>query len=918
MFPLSSMAAPSQSNQEAWVRRYNASEAGSRDNARKVVVDADGNIVVAGDTDDGFTGADFLTIKYSGEGVALWTNRYGGSATVDDRVYALGVDQAGNVFVAGSSGDAIATLGYSPAGVPLWTNHYNGPANIADIPQALAVNYNGNVFVTGYSTGPGLGGGSSAAYVTIAYSGAGVPLWTNRYGSGSAYAFGVAVDRSGNAFVTGLSERDYATIAYSGAGVPLWTNLYNGGAWETAIAIGVDNAGNVFVTGSSYILGGAGGGPGWVPHFATIAYSPAGVAVWTNRYPSSDYALSAAALAVDHNGSVFVTGYSPNPSTNGSNADYVTIAYSGSGLPLWTNGYAGPGNSEDSARAVAVDGSGNVFVTGYSRGPGGSNEYATIAYSGGGVPLWTNRYRPAEAYAVAVNSDGNVFVTGSEYATIAYSGAGTVLWTNRYDGPFNSRETAAAVAVDQSTGNVLVSGSSSTAINSDYVTIAYSDAGVALWTNSYNGPANRRDEAAAVAVDGTGNVIVTGSSSGGAAFDYATIAYSRSGVPLWTNRYNGPGNSDDNARAIAVDSDGNVIVTGSSVSSLNNYDYATIAYSRAGVALWTNRYNGPDGVADLSYALAVDNDGNVFVTGSSGTLYTTIDRVTIAYSRAGVALWTNRYSGLGRANAIAVDHLGRVFVTGGSSTIAYSRTGLPLWTKLYYSEGALAIAVNHIAVDHHGNLFVAGHSTGSGNDWDYATIAYSGAGVALWTNRYNGTGNSNDQANAVMVDNNGNVFVTGYSIGQGRSYDYATVAYSGTGVALWTNRYNGPANGPDQPGLSLSLSQNKCLAIGPNSEVYVTGSSDGHYGDQTVSDYATIKYVWRPRLAIQPIVAGSSTVNLTLSGPKDSPWAVQRAAGLTSPWINLGVSVIGTNGLGVFSDANPPARGAVYRATQPQ
>ena len=101
VFLLSSMAGQSQSNQEAWVRRYNASEAGSRDNARKVVADPDGNIVVAGDTDDGFTGADFLIIKYSGEGVPLWTNRYGGSANGDDRVYALGVDQSGNVFVTG-------------------------------------------------------------------------------------------------------------------------------------------------------------------------------------------------------------------------------------------------------------------------------------------------------------------------------------------------------------------------------------------------------------------------------------------------------------------------------------------------------------------------------------------------------------------------------------------------------------------------------------------------------------------------------------------------------------------------------------------------------------------------------------------------------------------------------------------------
>ena len=64
-------------------------------------------------------------------------------------------------------------------------------------------------------------------------------------------------------------------------------------------------------------------------------------------------------------------------------------------------------------------------------------------------------------------------------------------------------------------------------------------------------------------------------------------------MPLWTNRYNGPGNGDDYANAVAVDGSNNVIVTGYSLATAANYDYATIKYSSAGVPLWTNRYNGP-------------------------------------------------------------------------------------------------------------------------------------------------------------------------------------------------------------------------------------------------------------------------------------------------------------------------------------
>ena len=69
-----------------------------------------------------------------------------------------------------------------------------------------------------------------------------------------------------------------------------------------------------------------------------------------------------------------------------------------------------------------------------------------------------------------------------------------------------------------------------------------------------------------------------------------TIKYSSAGLPLWTNRYNGPGNDHDCANALAVDASNNVIVTGYSMSNTGGYGYATIKYSSAGVPLWTNRY----------------------------------------------------------------------------------------------------------------------------------------------------------------------------------------------------------------------------------------------------------------------------------------------------------------------------------------
>jgi hypothetical protein len=298
-------------------------------------------------------------------------------------------------------------------------------------------------------------------------------------------------------------------------------------------------------------------------------------------------------LAVDANGDVIVAGSSFG---NSSGADYATIKYSNAGTPLWTNRYNGPANDRDGAEALAVDKDGSVFVTGYSVGNGSQEDYATIKYSSGGVPLWTNRYNgPGNfldgANALALDASGDVFVTGG-------SQDGT--------GPLS---------------DVFI----------DYATIKYSSTGVPLWTNRYNGPGNNHDTATALAVDASGDVFVTGRSTGPGIvnepspynyapyLDYATIKYSNAGVPLWTNRYDGPGNNQDEAGALALDTGGNVFVTGASPSTSNygSQDYATIKYSNTGVPLWTNRHNGLANKLDQANSLAVGPDGSVYVTGGS-------------------------------------------------------------------------------------------------------------------------------------------------------------------------------------------------------------------------------------------------------------------------------------------------------------
>ena len=421
-------------------------------------------------------------------------------------------------------------------------------------------------------------------------------LWTQRYIGGNPASMAMSPDGS-KVFVTGDSESDYGTIAYEAAtGQPVWTQLYNG--------------------------------------------------------PGNDND-SASSVAVSPDGSkVFVTGTSLG---SGTSSDYATIAYdAATGQSLWVRRYDGLGQS-DTAKAVAVSPDGfKVIVTGWSYGPDTSAGYATVAYDAAtGQSLWTRRYNGPVwmgidvAFSLAVSPDGSrVFVTGwsdpigfglsADYGTIAYDAAtGQPQWTQIYNGPDNGFDGAFSVAVAPDGSRVFVTGrSAGSGTSGDYATIAYDAAtGQRLWTKRYNGPGNGSDQADSVAVSPDGSkVFVTGSSPGsGSSGDYATIAYdAATGQPLWTKRYNGPGNGSDLALALAVNPD-MVLVTGYSTGSGTLQDYATISYDAAtGQPQWTRRYNGRGNGSDEASSLAVSPDGSeVIVTGSSDA-----DYVTIAYSTA--------------------------------------------------------------------------------------------------------------------------------------------------------------------------------------------------------------------------------------------------------------------------------------------
>src|SRR5260370_316046 len=153
--------------------------------------------------------------------------------------------------------------------------------------------------------------------------------------------------------------------------------------------------------------------------------------------------------------------------------------------------------------------------------------------------------------------------------------------------------------------------------HSNYTTVKYDTSGREIWVARYIGPRSF-DWITAIAVSPQGQVYVNGRSQGdGAMNDYATIKYDLKGNELWVARYHGPGDGEDWAWRIALDEQGNVYVTGSSSGLGPRADYATVKYDPEGNELWVARYGGPSDGYDTPIALAVDGKGQVYVSGWS-------------------------------------------------------------------------------------------------------------------------------------------------------------------------------------------------------------------------------------------------------------------------------------------------------------
>jgi hypothetical protein len=432
-----------------------------------------------------------------------------------------------------------------------------------------------------------------------------------------------AVDNAGNESPQSATASANTPACGTGgtSGAHLWSRRFGGTQYTDAVVpygVATDASGNVVATGVFYgrvdfgtgAVTSAGGGDMFV-----AKYSSAGVPQWVRRFGAAENQFGTA-VGTDANGNVYVTGYFFGTIDFGGGAlasagsyDVVVAKYSASGAHVWSRRFGGTGF--ELPQALAVDAQGNVLVAGH--------------------------------FAGAVNFGGALLTsTGSNDGFVAkYSPTGTHVWSRRVGGA--GLDTVTGLGVDGAgnptivgyfAGTASFGGANLTSAGSNDVFVArYSGAGAHQWSSRFGDAQDQR--AYGAAVDAAGNVALTGYFYGtmnfggsallltGSSADIFLAKLNATGGHVWSKRFGTTLNSGEVGQAVAIDTAGNVILTGEinrdvdlgggPLTAPASYDVFVAKFTAAGVHRWSKRF-----VAkwdDHGSAVAVDGGGNLILNG---------------------------------------------------------------------------------------------------------------------------------------------------------------------------------------------------------------------------------------------------------------------------------------------------------------
>ena len=537
------------------------------------------------------------------------------------------------------------------------------------------------------------------------------------------------------------------------------------------------------------------------------------------------------------------------------------------------------GSGSDYGWSVAADGSGNVYVAGYSNASWGS---------------------PVRAFTVS-GTNPDVFVA-------KLNSSGALTWNTFLGG--SGTDYGQSVAVDGS-GNVYVAGYSSATWGSpvraytsgtDTFAAKLNSSGALTWNTFLGGSGT--DYGQSVAVDGSGNVYVAGYSSATwgspvraytSGTDTFAVKLNSSGSLTWNTFLGGTGS--DTGQGVAVDGSGNVYVTGDSNATwgspvrayTSGTDTFAVKLSSSGSLTW-NTFLGGSG-SDSGYSIAVDGSGNVYVAGSSNATWgspvraytSSIDACAVKLDSSGSLIWNTFLGGTGSdtGRGVAVDGSGNVYVTGDSSATwgspwrAYT-SGTDTFATNLNSSGSLTWTGflggtgtdygQSVAVDGSGNVYVAGYSTAtwgspvrvysSGTDAFVAKIATIPPGITVTPTSGLTTKESGGTASFTAVLNSAPTASVTFTVA---SSDSGEATVSASSVTFTTANWNSPRT------ISVSGVDDDLVDGGQPLTIVLgtTSSSDTNYNGIDVPDVSVTN---QDDPFERPPLGGETRVNATTAG----------------------------------------------------
>jgi hypothetical protein len=368
-----------------------------------------------------------------------------GTSTVDTAT-AVAVGPQDNVYVTGSTLGTLGDKSYGIYGYDAWLAKY-GPgrkllwkvqlgSDSIDLSYGVAVDRKGYVYITGATDGK-LGAqqyGYRDAWVAK-YSPSGRLQWKRQMGSYIAFPYGIAMDSSGNAYITGYTyyqlgdqqygEGDAWVAKYSPNGRLLWTKQLGTSSYDYSSGIATDRNGNVYITGGTEGQLGDQQYSRYSSDAWVAKYDSGGTRLWTKQLGTTEGDASTG-VAVDSSGNVYLTGLTTGKlgDQQYDNNDAWVAKYDSNGALQWTKQLGT--SSVDYSWGIATDSIGNVYLTGQTAGKLGDQQYGSYdawvaKYDSGGTLRWTKQlgtYYEDYSLGVATDSKGNIYLAGQTYGKL--------------------------------------------------------------------------------------------------------------------------------------------------------------------------------------------------------------------------------------------------------------------------------------------------------------------------------------------------------------------------------------------------------------------------------------------------------------------------------------------------------------------